>query len=215
MLSLSASLEKYVIDHTSSESDTLKELNRQTHLKALAPNMLSGHLQGKLLEMISCMVRPKRVLELGTYTGYSAICLAKGMPKDGELHTVEINDELQDFASEYIEKVGLTSQIKQHIGSALEIIPTLTGSFDLVFIDADKREYPAYYQAVMERMEIGGILLVDNVLWYGKVVEETEKQDDYVQGIIELNQMIQEDHRVENLLLPFRDGLMMARKIST
>lgn len=210
-------LERYIIDHISPEDPVLAELDRQTHLRVIQPRMLSGHWQGQLLTMLTAMVRPKRVLELGTFTGYSAIAMARGLTEEGAVvHTVEINDELEDFAAEYIEKAGLRNRIVQHIGPALEMVPKLGGVFDLVFIDADKREYPAYYRMLLDGgfVRSGSIVLADNVLWYGKVSEEatgTARNDRQTQGILEFNRMVREDSRVEKVIVPLRDGLTLIR----
>lgn len=214
---MTSELERYIIDHISPEDPVLAELDRQTHLRVIQPRMLSGHWQGQLLTMLTAMVRPKRVLELGTFTGYSAIAMARGLTEDGAVvHTVEINDELEDFAAEYIEKAGLRNRIVQHIGPALEVVPKLGGVFDLVFIDADKREYPDYYRMLLDGgfVRSGGIVLADNVLWYGKVSEEatgTARNDRQTQGILEFNRMVREDSRVEKVIVPLRDGLTLIR----
>ncbi|MDE6499314.1 MAG: O-methyltransferase [Rikenella sp.] len=213
-------LERYILEHISPEDPVLAELDRQTHLRVIQPRMLSGHLQGQLLAMLTAMVRPRRVLELGTFTGYSAIALARGLTEEGAvLHTVEVNDELEGLAAEYIEKAGLRDRIVQHIGSALEVVPTLGEVFDLVFVDADKREYPDYYRMLMDGgfVRSGSIILADNVVWYGKVAAETAgdlsvaRNDRQTQGILEFNRMVREDARVEKVILPLRDGLTLIR----
>ncbi len=209
----SEELEKYILDHTKAEDDLLAQLNRETHLKVIYPRMLSGHLQGKYLEMISHMIKPKSILEIGTYTGYSAICMAKGLSVDGILHTIEINPELNSFSEKYFEKAGLKYKIQQHTGSALDIIPHLNESFDLVFIDADKENYLAYYKLVFDKVNTGGFILADNALWDGKVLENIKKQDKETKGIDVFNKYIQQDKNVENMLLPLRDGIMMIRKL--
>ena len=206
-------LENYITDHTSPESELLQKLNRETHVKILFPRMMSGHLQGKFLEMISWMIRPERVLEIGTYTGYSAICLASGLSENGLIHTIEVNQELEDFIKRYIKKAGLTGKINIHIGNALEIIPRLDETFDLVFIDADKENYLNYYNLVFEKVRKGGFILADNALWNGKVVESNKKPDKETEGIIEFNDFVRNDKRVENVLLPLRDGVMIVRKL--
>lgn len=203
----------YFINHTTPEDALLNELNRETHLKILAPTMLSGHFQGRFLQMISQMVTPSRILEIGTYTGYSAICMAKGLKENGELITIDMNDELAPFARKYFEKAGLSSKIKQLVGNAVEIIPQLNGKFDLVFIDAEKTEYCQYYQLIFDKLNIGGYILADNVLWYNKVLLPDDKQDEATKSINRFNKMIQNDQRVENIMLPIRDGLMLVRKI--
>lgn len=214
---MTSELERYIIDHISPEDPVLAELDRQTHLRVIQPRMLSGHWQGQLLTMLTEMIRPMYVLELGTFTGYSAIALARGLRRDGAVvHTVEVNDELQDFAAEYIEKAGLRERIVQHIGPALEVVPRLEEVFDLVFIDADKREYPAYYRMLMDEgfVRSGSILLADNVLWSGKVAETataSAKNDRQTQGILEFNRLVREDPRVDKVIVPLRDGLTLIR----
>lgn len=190
----------------------LVELARATHLQVLRPRMLSGNLQGQLLRMLCRMIDARSVLEIGTYTGYAAISMAMGMGEDGVLHTIDVNDELEDFTREFIRKSGLEKRIVFHVGDALKIIPELEGMFDLVFIDADKREYPEYYRLVFDKVRVGGIIVADDVLWDGKVVTEGEKTDAQTRGILDFNDMVQADERVENLLLPVRHGLMLMRK---
>lgn len=209
MLAKDVKVERYILNHTTPEDPILTELNRQTHLQVLQPRMVSGHLQGKILEMISRMLKPEAILEIGTFTGYSAICLAKGLTPNGILHTFEINDELEEIAADYIAKSNLTDKIQQHIGSALEHAPKLNLKFDLIFIDGDKREYPQYYLMAKEFLKPNGFILVDNVLWDGKVVEEPTPTDDYTRGILEFNQMVQDDPHVRNVILPFRDGITL------
>ncbi len=205
-------IEQYILDHSDPEDPLLAELNRETNLKVLRPRMLSGHLQGKILEMISKMIRPQKILEIGTYTGYSAICLAKGLQKNGILHTIEINDELEHFIRKYLQKARLESQIYLHIGNALEIIPKLNQNFDLIFIDGDKRQYSAYYHAIFDYVKPGGFILADNVLWSGKVIELESPDDEYTKGIFTFNKLITKDNRVEKIILPLRDGLTLIRK---
>lgn len=207
-------MERYILDHISPEEPVLAELDRQTHLRMIQPRMLSGHWQGALLEMFVRMVDPLYVLELGTFTGYSAIAMARGLSRQGaELHTVEIDDELQDFAARYIERAGLRERIVQHIGPALEVVPALGRVFDLVFIDADKREYPDYYRMLMEEgwVRSGSIILADNVLWSGKVADLPKKNDRQTQGILTFNRMVRDDPRVEQVMVPLRDGLTIIR----
>ncbi|TVR73970.1 MAG: O-methyltransferase [Marinilabiliales bacterium] len=204
--------EKYIIAHSTPEDPLLSGLNRETHLKLLNPEMLSGHYQGKLLEMISLMIAPSRILEIGTYSGYSAICLARGLGETGELHTIEKNDEIRDFALKYIRETGLENRIIMHTGDALEIIPSLTGPFDLVFIDGDKSEYIRYYDLAFPKVRKGGIIIADNVLWYNKVYKPEFINDEFTRYMYEFNRKIANDTRVENLLLPVRDGLMIIRK---
>lgn len=211
MIAKDQELERYIQQHTSPEEPTLTELNRRTHLQVLQPRMVSGHVQGKILEMISCMIQPKYILEIGTFTGYSAICLAKGLTPDGTLHTFEVNDELEEIASEFIEKSGYGNQIVRHIGSALEAAPSLHITFDLIFIDGDKREYPQYYQMAKKMVRRGGYILADNVLWDGKVVEVPTPKDEYTQQILRFNKMVQDDPDVENVIVHFRDGMTLIR----
>lgn len=212
MLELSPELEQYIEAHSQREEPVLVELARATHLQVLRPRMLSGNLQGQLLRMLCRMIDARSVLEIGTYTGYAAISMAMGMGEDGVLHTIDVNDELEDFTREFIRKSGLEKRIVFHVGDALKIIPELKGMFDLVFIDADKREYPEYYRLVFDKVRVGGIIVADDVLWDGKVVTEGEKTDAQTRGILDFNDMVQADERVENLLLPVRHGLMLMRK---
>lgn len=205
-------IEEYILNHSDSEDPILAELNRETNLKVLRPRMLSGHLQGKILEMISKMIQPEKILELGTYTGYSAICLAKGLKENGKLHTIEINDELEDIITKYFEKAELTDKIKLHFGDARSIIPEIKEKFDLVFIDADKREYLDYYNLVLDFVKPGGFIFADNVLWSGKVIELEEPDDEYTKGIFDFNKFLKNDDRVEKVILPLRDGLTLIRK---
>ena len=200
----------YAEEHTTPESAVLQALHRDTFAKVMMPRMLSGHLQGAWLSMVSHMIQPKAILEIGTYTGYSAICLAQGLQPGGVLHTIDINEELETMVRDYFDKAGLKDSIQYHIGNALEIIPTLVGPFDLVFIDADKINYGNYYDLVIDKVRKGGIIMADNVLWSGKVVDA--KKDKDTQAIADFNAKIQADDRVENLLLPLRDGIMIARK---
>jgi caffeoyl-CoA O-methyltransferase len=204
-------LEKYLADHTTPEDPLLEDLYRQTHVKFVNPNMVSGHAQGKLLEMISSMISPLKILEIGTFTGYSAICLAKGLKPEGKLITIEINDELTSFAESYIKKSGLKDKIEQITGDAIRIIPKLDSIFDLVFIDGDKREYCDYFKVVIDKVKPGGFILADNVLWGGKALEKDSK-DQQTRGIIEFNTMISGCRDLENYILPVRDGLMIIRK---
>jgi len=203
----------YAEAHSSPESDVLKKLNRETNVKVHFPRMLSGHIQGNLLKMISCMLRPKRILEIGTYTGYSSICLSEGLTENGILHTIEINPEHEDMIRKYYSEAGLSEKINLHIGNALDIIPTINGQFDLIFIDADKENYLNYFHLVFNKVRKSGFILADNVLWNGKVLEDSLPSDTETRAIKEFNEFIQKDKRVENLLLPFRDGLMIIRKL--
>jgi predicted O-methyltransferase YrrM len=204
-------LEKYIADHSTAEDPVLEDLYRQTHLRFVNPNMVSGHLQGKFLEFISFMLKPEKILEIGTFTGYSAICLAKGLRKGGKLYTIEINDELSSFSGSYFRKSGLEDKIIQLTGNALEIIPGLDMTFDLVFIDADKRDYCDYFRIVKDKVRPGGFILADNVLWGGQVVDEGTN-DQQARGIIEFNEMISKEKGIENMILPLRDGIMLIRK---
>lgn len=203
----------YCEAHTSDEDALLKKITRETQAKVLMPRMISGHLQGKMLELFAKMLQPKTILEIGTYTGYSGICLARGLGKDGKLITLDINDELETMVRGFFEESGLASQIDYRLGNARKIIPTLNGPFDLVFIDADKFYYAEYFDLIIDKVRPGGIILADNVLWSGKIlVEKGQKIDKDTQALLDFNRKIQEDPRVENILLPIRDGVMMARK---
>lgn len=204
-------LQKYVDSHTSDEPVLLKKITRDTHAKVLMPRMLSGHVQGRFLSMISHLIRPKNILEVGTYTGYSAICLAEGLHPDGKLVTIDVNEELESRVRSYFQEADLTQRIDYRIGDAAQIIPTLDLVFDLVFIDADKENYSNYYDLVFDKVRSGGLILADNVLWSGKVVKP--KPDKDTRALLEFNRKIAVDPRVENLLLPLRDGIMMIRKI--
>jgi caffeoyl-CoA O-methyltransferase len=213
MQSINTDLLNYALHFSSPEDEVLAELNRETHLKALYPNMLSGPLQGKLLELISKMLHPKFILEIGTYTGYSAICLAKGLADNGKLITIERNDELVDLPKKYIAKAGLSDKVEIITGNALEIIPTLNQTFDLVFLDADKKDYVELYHRTFEKVSIGGYIIADNVLWYGKVVTKAHQSDKETLGIQNFNDLIKNDPRVENIILPIRDGISLIRKL--
>lgn len=206
-------LEKYISEHTSDEDPLLTELDRATNLRVVQPRMISGHVQGKLLEMFARMLSPRYILEIGTFTGYSALCLAKGLTPDGELHTIEINDELEDISSGFFARSGHASQITQHIGSALDIAPGLGKVFDLVFIDGDKREYVGYYDMLMDGglVRSGTVMIADNVLWYGKILEDIPANDLYTKGIAEFNDKVRNDPRAENVIVPVRDGMTLIR----
>lgn len=204
-------LENYVLEHSQQEPKILQELSKETWQKVLNPRMLSGSFQGRVLSMLSKIIQPKKVLEIGTYTGYSAICIAEGLSKDGLIYTIDRNEELEDLQNKYFEKSGYRNQIKQLIGNALEIIPTLNERFDLVFIDADKCNYPNYFELVIEKMNSGGIILSDNVLWSGKVIEEVDPKDEDTKALVRYNKLLREDFRVETVLLPIRDGLTISR----
>ena len=209
---LEEALEDYVNEHTSPETDVLNDLNRQTHISVLQPRMLSGHLQGRALSMLSHMIKPKRILEVGTYTGYAAICMAEGLVEDGELITIDINYELEDMVKDYVRKAGFEDKIKMKVGNALEIIPTLDKSFDLVFIDADKTNYSNYYDLLIDEIPKGSFIIADNVLWSGKVTQPTKENDADTEALKKFNEKIHNDERVENVLFPIRDGLMIIRK---
>ncbi|AUP78402.1 O-methyltransferase [Flavivirga eckloniae] len=206
-------LDDYVVKHSEDEPELLQQLNRETYQKILQPRMLSGHYQGRVLSMISKLVNPKNILEIGTYTGYSALCLAEGIQASGALHTIDINEELADFQRKYFDKSGYGSQIFQHIGDAQEIIPELDKMFDLVFIDADKENYPNYFNIVIDKLNPGGIILSDNVLWSGKILEDLKPDDFSTKALIEYNLLLKNDDRVETVVLPIRDGLTISRKV--
>jgi caffeoyl-CoA O-methyltransferase len=204
-------IESYVDAHTKAESDILAQLNRETWQKVINPRMLSGHLQGRVLSMFSHMIRPKAILEIGTYTGYSALCLAEGLKPEGMLVTIDINDELKSIQDKYFGMSPIGNKIQRHFGNALDIIPQLQIEFDLVFMDADKENYLNYYRMLMLKMHSGSYILIDNVLWSGKVLHEPHPNDLETQVMRELNQLVTEDDRVENVLMPIRDGLMVLR----
>jgi len=206
-------LDDYVGSHTSEESGLLKELDRETNLKVLQPRMLSGHVQGRILSMLSHMIKPDNILEIGTYTGYSALCLAEGLSEGGKLYTIDINEELESMVRKYFDKSGYTDNIEYLIGNAIDIIPKLTAKYDLVFIDADKINYSNYFDLVIDKLVPGGFLIADNVLWSGKVVEQVKQGDKDTKALIDFNDKIQRDPRVENALFPVRDGLMIMRKV--
>jgi predicted O-methyltransferase YrrM len=204
-------LEQYLHEHSSPEDPVLEDLFRQTYIRFVNPNMVSGHLQGKLLELLSRMINPEIILEIGTFTGYSAICLAKGLKPGGKLFTIELNDEMKEFSRSYFIRTGMESKIVPLTGRAQDIIPGLDHLFDLVFIDGDKREYTEYFNAVIEKVKPGGFILADNVLWGEKVLDNNTK-DPQTSGIIEFNEMIRTRQDIEKVLLPVRDGIMMIRK---
>lgn len=210
---ISEVLENYVEKSTDNEPELLQELSRETHLRVLRPRMLSGHFQGRFLSFISKLKSPEYILEVGTYTGYSALCMAEGIRKGGELHTIDINEELYDLQRRYFDRSGYGEQIKQHTGDALDIIPSLNIKFDLAFIDADKENYHTYFDLIIHKMNKGGLILSDNVLWSGKVVEKVEPNDKSTIALLEYNKKLKEDPRVETLLLPIRDGLTICRVI--
>jgi len=204
-------IDEYAVDHTQPEPELLARLARETHQKVLQPRMLSGHYQGRLLSMISKIARPKTILELGTYTGYSALCLAEGLQKDGVLHTIDINEELKDFQKKYFDLSIFKDQIHQHLGNALNIIPNLDIKFDMVFIDADKPNYPDYFDLIINKLNPGGIILTDNVLWSGKVVEKIQEDDESTRALVKYNTLVAADSRLETIMLPIRDGLSISR----
>jgi len=204
-------ISNYVVRHSQEEPKILQELTRETWQKVLNPRMLSGAFQGRVLSMISKLVQPKNILEIGTYTGYSALCLAEGLPKEGKIFTIDKNEELAEIQEKYFEKSRYRNQIKQFIGKASEIIPTMNQKFDLVFIDADKANYSKYFHLVIDNMNAGGIILSDNVLWSGKVVEKLDPKDKDTQALLEYNKLLNSDKRVESVLLPIRDGLTISR----
>jgi predicted O-methyltransferase YrrM len=205
-------IDDYAVNHSQDEPQLLQQLNRETNQKILQPRMLSGHYQGRVLSMVSKLVSPKHILEIGTYTGYSALCLAEGMQSDGELHTIDNNEELYDFQRKYFDKSPYGSKIIQHLGNALDIIPSLDLQFDLVFIDADKENYSNYFHIIIDKLNSGGVILSDNVLWSGKVAEPLIKDDLDTKGLIEYNRLLKKDSRIETVLLPIRDGLSISRK---
>ena len=209
---ISDDLDHYIVKHSEDEPELLQKLSRETHLKILQPRMLSGHYQGRLLSLISKMVNPKTILEIGTYTGYSAICLAEGLQSGGVLHTIDINEELYDFQRKYFDASPYGKQIIQHVGNAIESIITIDSYFDLVFIDADKEDYPAYFELVMTKLNSGGIILSDNVLWSGKIIEPLVEGDEATKALLQYNQMLKDDPRIETVVLPVRDGLTISRK---
>lgn len=206
-------IDNYVVNHTEDEPLLLQELSLETWQKILVPRMLSGHFQGRVLSMISKLVNPKNILEIGTYTGYSALCLAEGIQENGTLHTIDKNEELEIFQRKYFDKSNYGSQIKQYVGQALDIIPTIDAKFDLVFIDADKSNYSNYFHAIIGKMNKGGVILSDNVLWSGKVIKKIQPKDVDTPALIEYNKLLKNDKRIETVLLPIRDGLTISRVI--
>ena len=207
-------IDDYILNHIDEEGELLSRLNRDAHVNLLRPRMLSGHLQGRILKMLVRIRKPQRILEIGTYTGYATLCLAEGLPKNGEIHTIEIDDELEDFIIKQFNQSPLKDKIRLHIGDAMDIIPRLTGMFDLVFIDADKRLYSQYYDLIFDKVNVGGIILADNTLWDGKVLENPHPNDKQTIGILDFNKKIKQDKRIEKVILPLRDGLTMIYKIN-
>jgi predicted O-methyltransferase YrrM len=211
---LDEKLAKYIEEHTDAEPLHLQKLNRETQLKVLMPRMISGHFQGRVLSMLMKMIKPKRILEIGTYTGYSALCMVEGLEQGGELITIDINAELEEMVQSHFDVSEYAKNIKYIIGDAKKIIPTVDGKFDVVFIDADKENYALYYDLIFDKLSIGGYMIADNVLWSGKVVAEGIKIDKDTKALLDFNDKVQADSRVENVLFPIRDGLLIARKIS-
>ena len=210
---LSPELENYAANHSEDEPALLAALNRETHQKILQPRMLSGHFQGRVLSLISKLVHPAKILEIGTYTGYATLCLAEGLSENGIIHTIDIKEELYDFQRKYFDQSQWGEQIFQHVGNALDIIPGLNAKFDLVFIDADKENYINYYNMIVPMMSKGGLILSDNVLWSGKVLEEVKPNDTSTKVLLEYNELLKNDPRVETVLLPIRDGLSVSRVV--
>lgn len=208
---LSDALENYIKDHSENEPELLQELTRKTHLKVIQPRMITGHFQGRVLSMLAKLIHPKNILEIGTYTGYSAICMAEGLQKDGQLHTIDVNEELASLQRKYFDKSGYGNKIIQHTGDALDIIPELDVVFDLVFIDAEKKSYDAYFEAAIKKTKPGSVILSDNVLWTGKVVEPLDPKDKTTKVLLDYNKKLKKDLRVETVLLPIRDGLTLCR----
>ena len=208
---LDKQIEDYISAHSDKEPQILADLNRETWAKVLMPRMLSGHIQGRVLSLFSNLLRPLNIIEIGTYTGYSALCLAEGIKKEGELHTIEINEEHALIAEKYFKKSKFSKNIKQHIGNALEVIPKINKKFQLAFIDADKENYSKYFDLIIEKIDVNGIIIADNVLWSGKVIQKN--MDDETKALNNYNKKVLNDSRVENILLSVRDGLMICRKI--
>lgn len=210
---ISKDIQDYSARHTTAASSLLEQIDRETNLNVLRPRMLSGHLQGRILSMMAHMIKPEVILEIGTYTGYSALCMAEGLSKDGKLYTIDINEELEPIVRKYFEESNYANQLYPLIGDAMDLIPTIKDKFDLVFIDADKVNYLNYYELVIEQMNAGGFIIADNILWSGKVTSSPKSNDKDTKALIEFNQKIHEDSRVENVLMPVRDGLMILRVI--
>ncbi len=203
----------YSLSKSSKEPKILNDLNRETHLKILNPRMLSGHYQGRILSLVSKIIKPKKVLEIGTYTGYSTICISEGLDKNGSIHTIDHNEELLVIQNKYFKKAGISEKVKQYTGDATKIIKKLNLDFDLVFIDADKENYPLYFDLIIEKVKPGGVIIADNILWSGKILEKVEEEDYATKSIIEFNDKVNNDDRVETIILPIRDGLSLIRKI--
>ncbi|WP_054851856.1 O-methyltransferase [Olleya sp. ITB9] len=213
MYFLPEKLDDYVVAHSQDEPELLQQLTRETYQKILQPIMLSGPYQGRVLSMISKLIRPKSVLELGTFTGYATLCLAEGLHPEGQIHTIDVNEELEDFQRKYFNKSDYGKQIHQYLGSAMDILPDMNKTFDLVFIDADKPNYVNYFHLIIDKLNPGGIILSDNVLWHGKVVEPLNDKDVSTKAVLDFNTLLKEDPRIETVLLPIRDGLTISRKI--
>ncbi len=212
MYFLAEDLDNYVVNHSENEPDLLQQLTRETYQKILQPIMLSGPYQGRVLSMISKLIQPKSILELGTFTGYATLCLAEGITKNGEIHTIDVNEELVDFQRKYFDKSDYGHQIHQYLGSAIHILPKLNQTFDLVFIDADKPNYVNYFHLIIDKLNTGGIIISDNVLWHGKVIEKLDPKDKSTKALLDYNKLLKEDPRIETVLLPIRDGLTISRK---
>ncbi|MGY5848876.1 O-methyltransferase [Salegentibacter sp. F14] len=208
---LPKAIDDYIVEHSAREPELLAKLNRETYQKVLQPRMLSGHYQGRILSLLSKIKKPQSILEIGTYTGYSALCLAEGLTQGGILHTIDINEELYDFQHKYFQASAYKDQIRQYLGNALEKIPEIQSNFDLVFIDADKPNYPAYFNLIIEKMNKDGIILSDNVLWSGKVIQTPDKDDESTKALLEYNDLLATDQRLETVILPIRDGLTISR----
>lgn len=204
-------IDDYIVAHSQKEPELLARLNRETNQKVMQPRMLSGHYQGRVLSLLAKLKMPRSILEIGTYTGYSALCLAEGLTNDGTLHTIDVNEELYDFQKKYFDASPYSGKIIQHLGDATKIIPEIETSFDLVFIDADKPNYPKYFELIIEKMNKGGVILSDNVLWSGKVIDNVKKDDESTLALLEYNRLLAEDDRVETVILPIRDGLTLTR----
>jgi len=205
--------ESYILNHIDEENDQLAELYRKANIRLLRPRMLAGHLQGRILKMLARIHRPQRILEIGTYTGYATLCLAEGLPEGGEIHTVEIDDEMEDFSRETFEQSPLKDKIRLYIGDVMDVLPRIDGLFDMVYIDGDKRDYCDYYDLAFDRVRSGGIILADNTLWNGKVLEPLHSNDKQTLGIVRFNEMIKQDKRIEKIILPLRDGLTVIYKL--
>lgn len=206
-------LDQYIVKHSENEPELLQQLTRETYQKILQPRMLSGHYQGRVLSMISKLVNPKTILEIGTYTGYSTLCLAEGLATHGMIHTIDINEELTGFQRKYFNKSKYGAQIKQYLGSAIDVIPTIDVTFDLIFIDADKPNYPSYFDLIIDKLNSGGLIISDNVLWSGKVVKKLNPNDLSTKALLEYNALLKNDLRIETVVLPVRDGLTLSRKL--